>query len=71
MHATARQTFLNGEGDSDGTLVCIGDPFAPTLLAAAPNLSGVASTSTLSEWGLTLRSLTAAAMAMVSVRRRL
>ncbi|WP_217640193.1 IPTL-CTERM sorting domain-containing protein [Paracidovorax valerianellae] len=64
------QVTDNGQGDSDGTLGSIRDPFAPMVLAAVPGPSGVAAIPTLSEWGLILMSLMAAGLGMLAVRRR-
>ena len=62
----------NGVGDSDTRLGSIADPFAPVSLAAAAPV-GVASIPTLSEWGLMVLSLLAAAVGAAGVggmRRR-
>ena len=64
------QVTDNGQGDGDGTLGSISDPFAPMVLAAVPGPSGVAAIPTLSEWGLILMSLMGAGMGMLAVRRR-
>ncbi len=64
------QVTDNGEGDSDAALGSIRDPFAPMALAAAPDAGSVATIPTLSQWGLILMSLMAAAMGMLAVRRR-
>ncbi|WP_225981703.1 IPTL-CTERM sorting domain-containing protein [Acidovorax avenae] len=64
------QVTDNGEGDSDATLGSIRDPFAPMVLATAPDAGSVATIPTLSQWGLILMSLMAAAMGMLAVRRR-
>ncbi|MDR6155561.1 alpha-tubulin suppressor-like RCC1 family protein [Acidovorax delafieldii] len=57
----------NGVGDNDPTLGAIADPFAPVLLAAP---GGVASIPTLSQWGLLLMSLLAAAVGIAAVGRK-
>ncbi|WP_368353662.1 MULTISPECIES: IPTL-CTERM sorting domain-containing protein [Comamonadaceae] len=62
------QVTDNGEGDSDATPGAISDPFAPLVVPADPQ--SVAGIPTLSQWGLVLLSLIAAAMGMLVVRRR-
>ncbi|WP_338799106.1 IPTL-CTERM sorting domain-containing protein [Acidovorax sp. DW039] len=61
----------NGVGDSNPAPGAIADPFAPLLLVSGP--SGAASIPTLSEWGMIVLSLLAAATGAVrlgSMRRR-
>lgn len=64
-HTVTYQVTDNGEGDNDTAVGDIADPFAPMLLA--PDGVGI---PTLSEWGLLLMSLLAAALGMVAVRRK-
>ena len=67
---SALQTYTvtgNGVGDNDPASGSISDPFAP-LLVPAPG--GAAAIPTLSQWGLMLMSLLAAALGMGALRRR-
>ncbi|AYM95859.1 IPTL-CTERM sorting domain-containing protein [Acidovorax sp. 1608163] len=54
----------NGVGDNDPAAGAIADPFAPLLV---PGVQGIPA---LSEWGLVLMSLLAAALGMAGLRRR-
>ncbi|GKT23503.1 IPTL-CTERM sorting domain-containing protein [Acidovorax sp. SUPP3334] len=55
--------------DRDAAAGVVRDPFAPMLLAAAMPV-GASPIPTLSEWGLVLMSLLAAAFGMRSLRRK-
>ena len=57
----------NGPGDSNPAPGAIADPFAPMAL---PPGSGAAAIPTLSEWGIALLSLLAAAFGLRAARRR-
>ncbi|MFD1838988.1 IPTL-CTERM sorting domain-containing protein, partial [Paracidovorax cattleyae] len=63
-HRTVTYTVVdNGIGDADTAVGTIRDPFAPITAVAAGNVSPI---PTLSQWGLVLMSLLAAALGMTS-----